>query len=72
MYPALDSVCLQSKVHVPHSTIAHVVLVEYIIQTLIEVLQVEQDHCATCLHTDLDLINVTTNLNGSDLQYIEL
>ena len=63
MHPALDSVCLQSKVHISHSTIVHVVLVEYIIQTLIKVLQIEQDYCTTCLHADFDLVDVTTNLN---------
>ena len=62
MYPALDSVSLQPKVHISHSTMVHVVLVEHIIETLIKVFQVEQNHCATCLHADLDLVDVATNL----------
>lgn len=40
-----------------------VVLVKGVIQTLIEVSQVEEDHCTSCLHANLDLIDVLTNLH---------
>ena len=38
-------------------------LIEHIIQTLIEVFQIEQNDRPPCLHTNLDLINVPTHLN---------
>ncbi len=63
MNPAFDPVCLQSKVHISYFTIVHVVLVEDIIETLI-VIQVEQDDCTTCLHADLDLVDITADLRS--------
>ena len=62
VHPALDSVGLQSKVDIPTPSMVDVVLVEHVIQALIQVLQVEQDDCSPCLHTDLDLVNVSTHL----------
>ncbi len=62
MNPALDPVCLQSQVHIAYSTIVHIVLVKDIIETLIEVLQVEKDYRTPSLHANLDLIDVTANL----------
>ncbi len=63
MNPAFDPVCLQSKVHISYSTIVHVVLVKDIIETLI-VIQVEQDDSTTCLHADLDLVDITADLRS--------
>ena len=37
-------------------------LVKNIIKTLIQSFQVEQNHCSTNLHTDLDLVDVATYL----------
>ena len=62
MHSALDSVGLQSEVDIPTPSMVDVVLVEHVIQALIQVLQVEQDDCSPCLHTDLDLVNVATYL----------
>ena len=62
MNPALDSVGLQSKVDIPTPPNVDVVLVEHVIQTLIQVLQVEQDDCSPRLHADLDLVNIATYL----------
>ena len=62
VHSALDSVSLQSEVNVPTPPMVDVVLVEHIIQALIQVLQVEQDDCSPCLHTDLDLVYVATHL----------
>ena len=62
VHPALDSVGLQSEVDITTPPMVDVVLVEHIIQALIQVLQVEQDDCSSCLHTDLDLVNVPTHL----------
>ena len=64
MHSALDSVGLQSEVNIPTTPMVQVdvVLVEHVIQALIQILQVEQDDCSPCLHTDLDLVNVPTHL----------
>ena len=62
MNSALDSVGLQSEVNIPTPPMIDVVLVEHIIQALIQVLQVEQDDCSPCLHTDLDLVYIATHL----------
>ena len=37
-------------------------LVENIVEALIEVFKVEQDHCPTNLHANLDLVDVSTHL----------
>ena len=39
-------------------------LVKYIIQALIEVFKVKQDHCSANLHTDLDLVDIPTHLQN--------
>ena len=62
MYSAFDPMCLQSEIYISSITRACVVLVQYIIQALIEVLQVKKDDCSACLHTDFDSIDVPTNL----------
>ena len=63
MNPAFDSMCLQSEIDISYTTVVHVVLVQYIIQALIEVLQVKKDDCSACLHTDLYLVDVSTDLH---------
>ena len=62
MHPAFESVRLQSEVNIPTPPVVDIVLVEHVIQALIQVLQVEQDDCSSCLHTDLNLVNVATHL----------
>ena len=62
IHPALDSVCLQPEVNIPTPPMVDVVLVEYIIQTLVQVLKIEQDDSSPCLHTKFDLVNVATHL----------
>ena len=37
-------------------------LIEQIVQTFIQVLKVQQNHCAPCLHANFDLVDVTTHL----------
>lgn len=37
-------------------------LIESVIETLIEVLQVQKHHCLTGLHTHLDPVDVSTHL----------
>ena len=41
IHPALDSVCLQSEVNIATVPEVDVVLVEYIIQALVQVLKIE-------------------------------
>ena len=62
VHPAFGSVGLQSEVDIPTPPMVDVVLVEHVIQALIQVLQVEQDNRSPCLHTNLDLVNVSTHL----------
>ena len=38
-------------------------LIEQVIQAFIQVLKVEQNHCAPCLHADFDLVDVAANLH---------
>ena len=61
VHSALD-LGLQSEVNIPTPPMVDVVLVEHVIQALIQVLQVEQDDCSPCLHTDLDLVYVAAHL----------
>ena len=44
-------------------------LVEYVIETLIEVFEIKQDHCSTNLHADLDLVDVPTHLQDEEARY---
>ena len=62
MYSTTDTMGLKTKIHISIATIVDVVLVQHIIKALIKVLQVEQDHCSSSLHTNLDLIDVSANL----------
>ena len=62
MYSATDTMCLKTKVHISVATIVDVVLVQHIIQAFVQVLQVEQDHCSSSFHANLDLIDVSANL----------
>lgn len=62
MHSAFHPVGLKSKVNVSVLSIMHVVLVEHVIQALIKVLKVKQDHCSPSLHANLYLINVSTHL----------
>ena len=64
MYSATDTMGLKTKVHVSVATIVDVVLVQHIIKALVQVLQVEQDHRSSSLHTNFDLIDVSANLNN--------
>ena len=63
MHSTLDTVGLKSKVYISTVSIVHVVLVKYIIQALIEVFQVEEDHCSSSLHANLNLVDVSTDLH---------
>ena len=62
MDSATDTVSLKTKIYVSVASIVDVVLVEHVVQALIQVIQVEQDHCSASLHTNLDLVDVPTNL----------
>jgi hypothetical protein len=62
VHSALHSVRLKSKVNVSAVSIVHVVLVQHIVQALVEVFKVEQDHCSSSLHTNLDLVDISTHL----------
>ena len=42
-------------------------LIKQIIQTFIQVLQVQQNHCASCLHAYLYLVDVATDLHGMQI-----
>jgi hypothetical protein len=46
-----------------------VILVERIIEALIEVLQVKEDHSAAVLHADLDSVDVSANLKVSKVLF---
>ena len=69
IHSALDSVGLKPKVNVATVPEVDVVLVEYIIQALVQVLQVEQDDSSPCLHTNFDLVNVATHLKKMELVF---
>ncbi len=58
---------LKSQVHISAVGMIDVVLVKDIIETLIEVFQVEENNCASSLHADLDLVDVLAYL-----QYISM
>jgi hypothetical protein len=62
IHPASDSVCLKAQVHILAVSMVDIVLVQDIIQTLIEILQVEENNCTSCLHANLDLVNIPTDL----------
>ena len=62
MDSAANPVCLQSQVHISAVAVVNVVLVEDIVETLVEVLQVEQNDCSPSFHANLDLIDVAANL----------
>ena len=62
IHSASHTMCLESQVHVLAVSMVDVVLVEDIVQTLIEVLQVEEDNCTSSLHANLDLVDVPTDL----------
>ncbi len=53
---------LESEIHVSTISIPDIVLVQHIVETLIQVFQVEENHCSPCLHADLDLVNIPTHL----------
>ena len=54
--------CLESQVHILAVSMVDVILVEDVIQTLVEIFQVEENDSASSLHANLDLVDVTTNL----------
>ena len=62
MDPTMGTVGMQTKVDISLVTIVDVVLVEHIIQTLVEVLEVEQNYCPSSLHANLYLVDVFVNL----------
>ena len=62
---ATHPVCLETQVHIFIVTKVYIVLVKNIVQTLIEVIQVEENNSASSFHANLDLVDVSTNLNES-------
>ena len=62
VHPTFHSVGLKSKVHISVVPIVHVVLVEHIVQALVEIFQVEEDHCSPSFHANLNLVNVSAHL----------
>ena len=42
--------------------LAHIVLIQNIIQRLIQVLQIEKNHCFDSFHTDFDFVDVSAYL----------
>ena len=62
MDSAANPVCLQTQVHVSGVTIIDIILVQDIVETLIEILQVEQNDSSPSFHANLDLIDITANL----------
>ena len=69
MHSAFDSLCLQSEIKISVTAVVYVVLVQYTIQALIEVLQVKKDDCSACLHTDLYRVDVSTDLKYESYRY---
>jgi hypothetical protein len=68
IHPAPHSVCLKAQVHILAVSMVDIVLVQDIIQTLIEILQVEENNCTSCLHANLDLVDVPTDLQNALFQ----
>ena len=66
VHSASHAMCLESQVHVLAVSKVDVVLVQDIVQTLIEVLQVEEDNCTSSLHANLDLVDVSMDLSKID------
>ena len=63
VYSTTDTMGLKTKVYISIATIVDVVLIQHIIKALVKVLQVEQDHCSSSLHTNFNLVDVSTNLS---------
>ena len=53
---------LKTEVDIHSVGVGNIVLVQNIVQTLVQVFQIEQNDCAASLHADLDLVDVTTHL----------
>ena len=62
VHSASHAMCLESQVHILAVCMVDVVLIQDIVQTLIEVLQVEEDNCTSSLHANLDLVDIPTDL----------
>lgn len=45
-------------------------LIECIIETLVQVLQVQQDHCLTSFHAHLDTIDISTHLKINNISLL--
>ncbi len=59
---ALNPLCAKAQVYKAVATHLGVVLVESIIKTFIEVLQVQENHRLAYFHTPFDTVDVTTYL----------
>lgn len=57
---------LEPKVNISNISIKNVVLIEYIIQTFIEIFQVKQNNSSTSFHTNFDLVDISANLSNDE------
>ena len=53
---------LEAQIHVSTISMVDIVLVQHIIKTFIEVLQVKENNSSACLHADLNLVNIAAHL----------
>ena len=58
-----DTVGLQTKIDISDATTVDVILVQYIVQTFVKIVQIEQDSSSPGLHANLNLIDVSANLH---------
>jgi hypothetical protein len=55
-------VSLKAQVHILAVSVVDIILVQHIVQTLIEILQVEENNCTSSFHANLDLVDIAANL----------
>jgi len=65
VHPTLDPVCPKTEIHIFVPAHVGIVLVEHIVETLIESIQVAEHHLLARLHADLDSVDV-----GADLRVL--
>ena len=66
MNPAFNTMSLKSQVNISAIPIVHVVLIEYIIETFIQVFKVEQNNSSSSFHANLYLIDVSAYLSDKE------
>jgi hypothetical protein len=59
---------LKAQGHILAVSMVDIALVQDMIQTLIEIVQGHKNHCTSCFHANLNLVNAPTDLQNTMLQ----